>query len=545
MKNILTLITLYFTEDYMKTYMKTNELVKILAAFFLSAAALCASDYYFGTISGDYEASWPWFADESRTQPASGVPNQYGDSAIFYKTSASAWITRYDTYVGDVVFAGSSSIRFGNQLPTPDNYTAYFDAGGKISAQICGDWVTAVFGTSFDNAKGAVGIDITLGGIDVGTQVYGGKTFESYGYAILLFAFSDERITSSAIRVNGDVNVGGGLDISSSAVLDIAADKVEVKGVVNMKSNGGSYSNILFREATVFEIGGLNATSEQNDFTICNMGGFSSDIVFKNAAGTDFQFIGNICDDGNSLQYNHDGVVNIAMDGAGTQRIFQSMFSASSSDQYNAQQRGTVSSKSGRLFMDNSRIATDYRLAALSLEGGRFGAGHYDSSLVGTAYFKTADFQSGGLACENFANHNSIETQVSDKIIVSETFSKAEGSGKISVDFSDRNGNALDLQNYAIANDVSGIESWVEILSAGSLDGFDLESKLGGNIYDANGDFYAIGIENGVAVFRWAESLEDGGYALQVGFSQVPEPAVAAAIFGALALGLAARRRVG
>lgn len=30
MKNILTLITLYFTEDYMKTYMKTNELVKIL-----------------------------------------------------------------------------------------------------------------------------------------------------------------------------------------------------------------------------------------------------------------------------------------------------------------------------------------------------------------------------------------------------------------------------------------------------------------------------------------------------------------------------------
>ena len=525
--------------------MKTNELVKILAAFFLSAAALCASDYYFGTSSGDYGSSGSWFADESRTQPASGAPDQYEDSAIFYGTSASAWITQYDTYVGDVVFAGSSSIKFGNQLPKPDNYTAYFDAGGKISAQICGDQVAAVFGTSFDTAEGAVGIDITLGGIDVGTQVYGGKTFESYGNVSLTFAFTDSRISSSVIRVKGDVNVGGGLDMRSSAVLDIAADKVAVEGVVNMKLNGGGYSNILFRKATVFEIGGLNATSEKNDFTICNTGGFSSDIVFKNAAGTDFQFIGNICDDGNSLQYKHDGVVNIAMDGAGTQRIFQSMGSASSSYQYNAQQRGTVSSKSGRLFMDNSRIAADYRLAALSLEGGRFGAGHYDSSQAGTAYFKTADFQSGGLAYENFANHNSIETQVSDKIIVSETFSKAEGSGKISVDFSDRNGNALDLQNYAIADDVSGIESWVEILSAGSLDGFDLESKLGGNIYDANGDFYAIGIENGVAVFRWAESLEEGGYALQVGFAQVPEPAVAAAILGALALGLAARRRVG
>ncbi len=525
--------------------MKTNELVKILAAFFLSAAALCASDYYFGTSSGDYVSSGSWFVDESRTQPASGVPNQYKDTAVFYETSASAYITQYDMYVGNVVFAGSSSIKFGNQLPKPDNYTAYFDAGGKISAQICGDPVAAVFGTSFDTAEGAVGIDITLGGIDVGTQVYGGKTFESYGNASLSFAFSDERITSSAIRVKGDVNVGGGLDMRSSAVLDIGADKISVEGVVNMKLNGNAYSNILFRKATVFEIGGLSATSEKNDFTICNTGGFSSDIVFKNAAGTDFQFIGNICDDGNSLQYKHDGVVNIAMDGAGTQRIFQSMGSASSSYQYNAQQRGTVSSKSGRLFMDNSRIAADYRLAALSLEGGRFGAGHYDSSQAGTAYFKTADFQSGGLACENFANHNSIETQVSDKIIVSETFSKAAGSGKISVDFSDRNGNALDLQNYAIADDVSGIESWVEILSAGSLDGFDLESKLGGNIYDANGDFYAIGIENGVAVFRWAESLEEGGYALQVGFAQVPEPAVAAAILGALALGLAARRRVG
>ena len=525
--------------------MKTNELVKILAAFFLSAAALCASDYYFGTSSGNYGSSGSWFADESRTQPASGAPSQYEDTAVFYETSASAWITQYDTYVGDVVFAGSSSIKFGNQLPKPDNYTAYFDAGGKISAQICGDPVAAVFGTSFDTAEGAVGIDITLGGIDVGTQVYGGKTFESYGNASLSFAFSDERITSSAIRVKGDVNVGGGLDMRSSAVLDIGADKISVEGVVNMKLNGNAYSNILFRKATVFEIGGLSATSEKNDFTICNTGGFSSDIVFKNAAGTDFQFIGNICDDGNSLQYKHDGVVNIAMDGAGTQRIFQSMGSASSSYQYNAQQRGTVSSKSGRLFMDNSRIAADYRLAALSLEGGRFGAGHYDSSKAGAAYFKSANFQSGGLAYENFANHNSIETQVSDKIIVSETFSKAERSGKISVDFSDRNGNALDLQNYAIANDVSGIESWVEILSAGSLDGFDLESKLGGNIYDANGDFYAIGIENGVAVFRWAESLEEGGYALQVGFAQVPEPAVAAAIFGALALGLAARRRVG
>ena len=78
------------------------------------------------------------------------------------------------------------------------------------------------------------------------------------------------------------------------------------------------------------------------------------------------------------------------------------------------------------------------------------------------------------------------------------------------VDFSDRGGGALDLSGYELADSVGAIENWAEILSAGKLPGFDLESKIGENAYDANGDFYAAGVENGVAVFRWAESIGDG-----------------------------------
>lgn len=102
----------------------------------------------------------------------------------------------------------------------------------------------------------------------------------------------------------------------------------------------------------------------------------------------------------------------------------------------------------------------------------------------------------------------------------------------------------MDLANYGyiVAEGAESIENWIEILTAGELSGFDLESKLGENIYDANGDFYAIGVENGVAIFRWVESL-DNGYSLQVGFAQVPEPAAVAAFLGALALGVAAMRR--
>ena len=533
--------------------MKNILSLPLISAALFAAASLHSADKYFGPSSAVFTSNTAWFSDEAKTEQTT-PPTSGDDTAIFYKTKGeasyapTAWVTQIDTYVGNIVSVGNNGIiNLGKELlnqSVPANFQVY----GKLSVQICDESGTMSFGTSFDSAEGSAAVELVFGEIEVGTQVYGGRTYDSYQNTSLYFDYRDSRVSSSLITVNGDVKIGGcaAEGVNSAATMYIGADKMRVLGVMRFERNGWGFSNATFNKASVLELGGLVATNTNGDTTISNGtgGSFASEIVFKNAAGTDFQYIGAIVDDGNNRADLSaiNAVMNVTMDGEGTQRIFQAVKSGTD---ILGRMGGTYAAKSGRLFMDNSRIAADYRLAALSLEGGRFGAGHYDSSQTGTAYFKTADFQSGGLACENFANHNSIETQVSDKIIVSETFSKAEGSGKISVDFSDRNGNALDLQNYAIADDVSGIESWVEILSAGSLDGFDLESKLGGNIYDANGDFYAIGIENGVAVFRWAESLEDGGYALQVGFAQVPEPAVAAAILGALALGLAARRRVG
>ena len=154
---------------------------------------------------------------------------------------------------------------------------------------------------------------------------------------------------------------------------------------------------------------------------------------------------------------------------------------------------------------------------------------------------------SGGFAYENFANHNTMATGAGDKIIIAETFTKAAGSGKISVDFSDANGNALNLENYdyILAESADSVEHWAEILTAGELSGFNLETLLSDGAYDANSDFYAEGIENGIAVFKWVKSL-DSGYSLQVGFAQVPEPAAAVALGGVLALiyaGMRSKRR--
>ena len=195
--------------------------------------------------------------------------------------------------------------------------------------------------------------------------------------------------------------------------------------------------------------------------------------------------------------------------------------------------------------MDNSRIAADYRQAKLSMEGGKFGAGHYDSSQTGTAYFKTANFKSGGFAYENFVNHNVFDYNPSDKVIITDTFTKEAGSGKISIDFSDASGNALNLAeyDYALADSAESIEIWTEILTASELSGFNLEKRLSDGVYDANADFVAEGIANGIAVFKWVESLGNG-YSLQVGFAQVPEPESVAVIFSAVILAIAMRRKM-
>ena len=537
-------------------FMKTIQLFRptafyLLALTFISSAY--SADKYFGNSSAIFTSDKAWYSDEALTQPTTH-PIGEEDTAIFYKTKGTAtyaptsWVTQVDTYVGNVISSGDNGIiNLGKELlnqGVPINFQIY----NTLSVHICDEAGTMTFGTSFDDKEGTAAVELTIGNIDIGTQVYGGKTYDSYSTTSLSFSYGDSRLTNSLINVIGDVNFGGcGVSgANGAALLYLTVDKMAVKGIMNIKRNGWGYSNVTFNKAGVLELGGLVAENRDGDFTIANGSGgsFTSEVVFKNALGTDYQYIGAIVDDGNNRPDISaiKATMNVTMDGEGTQRIYQAIQTKT-----NIQGRmgGTYTVKNGRLFMDNSRIAADYRLAALSLEGGKFGAGHYESSNTGTAYFKTANFESGGFAYENFANHNPMETEVGDKIIITETFTKAAGSGKISVDFSDASGNALNLENFILADSADSVEYWAEILTAGELSGFNLDTLLSDGAYDANADFYAEGIENGVVVFKWVESL-DSGYSLQVGFAQVPEPAAAVVLGGVLALvyaGMRSRRR--
>lgn len=538
-------------------FMKTIQFFRptafyLLALTFISSAY--SADKYFGNSSAIFTSDKAWYSDEALTQPTTH-PIGEEDTAIFYKTKGTAtyaptsWVTQVDTYVGNVISSGDGGIiNLGKELlnqGVPINFQIY----NTLSVQICDEDSTMTFGTSFEDEESTAAVELTIGNIDIGTQVYGGKTYDSYNNTTSLrFSYGDSRLTSSLINVTGDVNLGGcgvtGANVS--ALLDLAVDKMAVKGIMNIKRNGWMYSNVTFNKAGVLELGGLVAENRDGDFTIANGpgGSFTSEIVFKNALGTDYQYIGAIVDDGNNRPDISaiKATMNVTMDGEGTQRIYQAI---QLKTDIQGRMSGTYTVKNGRLFMDNSRIAADYRQAALSLEGGKFGAGHYESSNTGTAYFKTANFKSGGFAYENFANHNTMETGTGDKIIITETFTKAAGSGKISVDFSDASGNALNLENFILADSADSVEYWAEILTAGELSGFNLDTLLSDGAYDANADFYAEGIENGVVVFKWVESL-DSGYSLQVGFAQVPEPAAAVALGGVLALvyaGMKSKRR--
>ena len=553
----MVIANLDFIKKYaIRIFMKTIQFIRpsafcLMALTFISSAY--SADKYFGNSSAIFISDKAWYSDEALTQPTTH-PIGEEDTAIFYKTKGSAtyaptsWVTQVDTYVGNVISSGDNGIiNLGKEVlnqGVPVNFQIY----NTLSVQICDEAGTMTFGTSFDDIEGTAAVELTIGNIDVGTQVYGGRTYDSYRTTSLNFSYEDSRLTNSLINVIGDVNLGGcGVSgANDAALLYLTVDKMAVKGIMNIKRNGWGYSNVTFNKAGVLELGGLVAENTDGDFTIANGSGgsFTSEVVFKNALGTDYQYIGAIVDDGNNRPDISaiNATMNVTMDGEGTQRIYQAVQTKTN---IQGRMSGTYTVKKGRLFMDNSLIAADYRQAKLSLEGGKFGAGHYDSLQVGTAYFKTANFVSGGFAYENFANHNPMETEVGDKIIITETFTKAAGSGKISVDFSDASGNALNLENFILADSADSVEYWAEILTAGELSGFNLDTLLSDGVYDANADFYAEGIENGIVVFKWVGSL-DSGYSLQVGFAQVPEPAAVVALGGLLALvyaGMRSKRR--
>lgn len=271
-----------------------------------------------------------------------------------------------------------------------------------------------------------------------------------------------------------------------------------IHGVVQMNNSadGQKFASLMIgrNEAEKYcdshvAIGGLNGSGRIITKLLSDdSNAATSYLTFQNAEGVNTSFTGSL----RRAQGNYRDNVAFVMDGAGTQSV-------SLSGNSGAGVVG-VTVKNGTFYLGNSDSS-----GALVMEGGKFGA------INGGTVFDSAVWKGGAFS---FANHETFYGGTPDKITVTGTFSK-EAEGQIAVDFEGLD--ATDLIGYTF-----------DLISAGVVDGTFSS--------DANDDFAARNLLNAMADFAW------NGNALQVTFSQVPEPAAFAALIGAVALALAARR---
>lgn len=287
----------------------------------------------------------------------------------------------------------------------------------------------------------------------------------------------------------GNIYVKGNLVFTSNAggpqthALWTQLGDLTVKGAFVMKAaNVGDTGRWRISNATT-TIGGLSGESTSvHQIRIDN----DTSITFTNKS--DYSWNGSITDvDGGAANAKK---LNIVMDASATGKQTMSITGGSLND---------ITLNGGKFILSSATATT----GKVSLNGGYFGVGNNSTAI------NSAEWNSGGLLFDMAA----IEYEY--KITIENSFTK-NGDGQIEVDFDGLNG--ADYIDYTF-----------ELLSAGSLEGFDVD--------DANTDFVAKNLSGALADFAW------DGNSLSVTFTQIPEPAALAAFIGAAALLFALRRR--
>ena len=317
-----------------------------------------------------------------------------------------------------------------------------------------------------------------------------------------------------SLTVTGDINLHGNVTFKTNVWNEDAmashseySPDILVQGVVRMtQSDGGEKPiwDLLYRTRTIswnnskpavpaidtfVKIGGLDGSGTiSNDSQTIDPS--TVKLIFTNKEDCDFS--GTFTENRSSTIKT---VMSVKMAGENGKKQIIRADSAFT---------GTVEVESGTLIMHSTTA-----LGKLTMTGGGFGG------IEGGVVVSGAEWLGGDIV---FHNTETFFGGLADKITVEGTFTKS-AEGKIGVDFS-----GLDAASL--------IEEGNNVFDLITANAFE-----GSFSSDANDDFEAKNLLNAIADFAWV------GNTLTVTFSQVPEPAAIAAIFGALALGLAALRR--
>ena len=275
------------------------------------------------------------------------------------------------------------------------------------------------------------------------------------------------------LRIEGDINYYA--NGSSSNALWTGLNSLTVKGAVSMiNQNGGIGKWEIENNNTT--IGGLSGADTSNNEIFLRK---DTAITFTNSG--DYSWTGSI---------TSEKLFDIAMADFATGKQTINLKDGAINN---------LTLNGGKFVLASAKATT----GTLYLNGGYFGAAN-NSTVI-----NSAQWNSGGLLFDMAALENGY------KISIAGVFSK-NADGQIEINFDGLNGAVY-------------IGDTFELISAGSLDGFNLD--------DANADFAAVNLLNAIAEFSWNDGT------LSVTFGQIPEPAAVAAVLGAAVLFFALRRK--
>lgn len=486
----------------------------LFASLFLSGACvLSAADLTW--VGGEGDSSGFNFSDFGNWEPSGYSPSGFDNVTIgnFTATTSSSdnqYKINGFTEVNDLRIENlvlPDSVRFfiytvSSGTPTINGnvFVGNIDVGGNG-----GEWRSPNirgYGVDFV-VKGSITIAPTSGTSQSNASVltFGGTNRSGFFKSLSIgenAAVDSSTGYKTAVYLDASY-AGANLELAGVNLDGSTHNWVVIHGVVQMNNSadGQKFASLMIgrNEAEKYcdshvAIGGLNGSGRITTKLLSDdSNAATSYLTFQNAEGVNTSFTGSV----RRAMSNYRDNVAFVMDGAGTQSV-------SLSGNSGAGVVG-VTVKNGTFYLGNSDSS-----GALVMEGGKFGA------INGGTAFDSAVWKGGAFS---FANHETFYGGTPDKITVTGTFSK-EAEGQIAVDFEGLD--ATDLIGYTF-----------DLISAGVVDGTFSS--------DANDDFAARNLLNAMADFAW------NGNALQVTFSQVPEPAAFAALIGAAALALAARRR--
>lgn len=349
-------------------------------------------------------------------------------------------------------------------------------------------------------------------------NIEGNTTFDSLTYNMTSPAWWGSYIrikTGSTLTINNDLYAGNSgtnanfINFASNNMADYMGN-IYVKGNLVFTSNAlGPQTHALWTQLGNFTVNGAFVMKAANvgdtgRWRISNVkttiGGLSGEstsvhqIYIDNDTSITFT---------NKSDYSWNGLITDADSGAANAKKLNIVMDASATGKQTMSITGgslnDITLNGGKFVLSSATATT----GKVSLNGGYFGVGNKSTAI------NSAEWNSGGLLFDMAAIKNGY------KITIENAFTK-NGDGLIEIDFDGLNG-----ADY--------IDDTFELLSAGSLEGFDVD--------DANANFVAKNLYGALADFAW------DGNSLSVTFTQIPEPAALAAFIGAAALLFALRRK--